>query len=468
MAVIWVEWPRSFLEKTDAEVWGIEIDEKAADFARKLGIKVVSSIDELIEKGIQADLVIMQDIIEHLLDLRTEMLKVKQILRPIEGALYVWTPGFFKHDPDDLWQIAHTFQFCRSTLEYVMLSCGYAPVYCDEGVQSIWQYSPHGMMVEAERKLPVEWVEYIVDSAEHKKHRKMPPFHGFCKFTRKELYENVAYALAMKHPDLAEIAGKSSGEIMCVAAGPSVDGELDTIKEMHARGVPLIVIAKMFDWAKKNGLDPDYVMAVDAMDDQVDPFRGELPDKTTYLLATVAHKEIFTLLKDKKCYIWDSRDDIEMTKMRYAAGYRTCLVLNCGSSVGIGMLSMSLTLGYKDLHVFGLDSMVKSKKQTHSKDVSGDPGNSPQTLFEITIDGEKILTSASWADFARQALLMLNMAHSSGELESVKFYGETLCMKLWDGKWYSDEEVFEHDKKKTAELEQRLLKESDERSLEDG
>src|SRR3990167_7313048 len=64
-----------------ATVYGVELCERERSFAEQKGIQTVKTVDELIAKGVKADLVILQDIVEHLLDLN-ELGKLKDILSP--------------------------------------------------------------------------------------------------------------------------------------------------------------------------------------------------------------------------------------------------------------------------------------------------------------------------------------------------------------------------------------------------
>lgn len=410
------------------ETWGIEIDKSAVEYATAKGIHMVPSIDDLIDRGLKADLIVMQDVIEHLFDLRAELEKVSKIMVPYESILYIWTPGMFRHNPDALWQIAHTFQFSCHTLEYVMAECGFMPVYCDEDSLGIFRF-----IGETCPKLekPKQWVEYFKDTAWHALKRRMPPFRGYCKFTRKELYQHVRENLAQNKPDLSELIGKYSGEVACIASGPSVDGQAEALQALKARGVPVICISKMYQWCLRQGIVPDFVISMDAMADQADGLLERQPG-SKYLFASVANSRLFEVVKDEpEVYVWDNRDDIELSKLRLEAGYRRVCIVNGGSSIGCTLINMATSLGFKDLHIFGLDCMIPSDSYTHSKGVSGT--NVVPLLLTVDIGDETVLTSSSWLEFARQALDMIAISKYNGSLDTVKFYGETIIMKMWDG-----------------------------------
>lgn len=405
------------------EVWGIEIDQCSADKARARGIAVVSTIEELIAKGVKADLVIMQDVIEHLTDLH-EVTKVREILSE-RGLLYVWTPGFFRTD-DRRWQLAHTYQFCAHTLEYVMGELGFQEKYLDEDITSFWEYKGDSAYKFPK---PSEWVRYTLDEAFNREYRVAPPFRGVCKFKKKELYSNADINLAKGVSDLSELVNKYSGPIAIIGGGPSVDTEVENIKNLKC---PVMAIARMYPWCMKNGIQPDFVIALDSMEEQEKGFTSLCKD-TKHLVAAVARPSLFNKLQGFPLYIWASIDDPEMKGLQAKHGYERAVVINTGGSVTVACLSLAMFLGFRSLHVFGSDCMVKSVEQTHSKGIAG--VNVDSDWFEADVGGEKIITSTSFLEFARQSIDIAVAGKDEGLLSDITFHGESLINKLWDGKF---------------------------------
>ena len=418
-----------------AKTWGIEIDNEAAWTARGAGHLVVSSIDELIEQGVKADLVIMQDVIEHLLDL-CEVEKVSQILAP-KGHLYVWTPGFFRGSPEGLFQIAHTYQFCGASLEYVMFQLGFEEVYLDEDIKSLWQHAGNKQRFLPPK--PGHWAKHITDVLfpSEEGNRSVPRFRGVCKFTPKLLYSNVRENLAEKIPDIHEISGKKSGDLIIVAGGPSIDSQVDKIKELQAKGYPLISIARMYPWCGKYGLKPDYVISLDCSEEQEKSFTDIQPG-VIYLLASVTRPSIIKKLLNEKCYIFDSKDNDKMRLFRAQNGYEVATVINAGGSVAITALTAGMNLGFNDFHVFGLDLLVSDSQQTHALDIAGE--SIKFDFVEVEINGENILTTPSFLEFANQTLDLVAAGHNDGLLKSIKFYGNSIMNRLWDGQFHEEVE----------------------------
>jgi len=412
------------------ETWGIEIDQAATAVARNKGHHVVSTIDDLIAQGVKADLVIMQDIIEHLCDLN-EVQKVNQILAP-KGYLYVWTPGFFSAlDPANLFQLAHTYQFCGNTLEYIMCHMGFAEIYMDEDIKSLWQWAGDTPFPKPVK--PQEWVEYTTDTIFKRDNRRVPRFRGVCKFTPKLLYSNVQQNLAAKIPDIYELSGKSSGDVIVLGGGPSVDGQVQQIKELQTKGYPLLVIARMYPWCFEHDIWPDYVVSLDCSEEQEKSFT-HLRAGVKYLLASVTRPSLIQMLAGEKCYIFDAKENDKMRMFRAQNGYEVATVINAGGSVTITALSVAMNLGFTDFHVFGLDLMVADRNQTHATGIAGE--SIAFDYAEVEIKGEHIITTPSFLEFAQQTLDLADAGHNDGLLKSIKFYGESLMNRLWDCTWH--------------------------------
>ena len=412
------------------ETWGVEIDHDAALVAQRKGHVVFRTIDDLIAQGVKADFVIMQDIIEHLCDLN-EVQKVSHILAP-KGYLYVWTPGFFSAlDPTNLFQLAHTYQFCGNTLEYIMCHMGFAEIYMDEDIKSLWQWAGDTPFPKPVK--PQEWVEYTTDTIFKRDNRRVPRFRGVCKFTPKLLYSNVQQNLAAKIPDIYELSGKSSGDVIVLGGGPSVDGQVQQIKELQTKGYPLLVIARMYPWCALHEIAPDYVVSLDCSEEQEKSFTHLQPG-VKYLLASVTRPSLIQMLAGEQCYIFDAKENDKMRMFRAQNGYEVATVINAGGSVTITALSVAMNLGFTDFHVFGLDLMVADRNQTHATGIAGE--SITFDYAEVEIKGEQILTTPSFLEFAQQTLDLADAGHNDGLLKSIKFYGESLMNRLWDCTWH--------------------------------
>ena len=420
--------------------YGIEVDHTAREIAEERGFDISSSLDDLITRGVKVDFIIMQDIIEHLTDLRGDLEKIDKLLEK-GGILYIWTPGLFGSTvtTNNLFQFAHTFQFCGHTLDYVMGALGFEPIYLDEMCTSFWRrpvsYSSQNFYVP---RKPTEWVEFSLDQLDKKKNRRFPPCKNICKFTRKERYENIELNCKKGIPDLQALTNKYSGSLMVVGGGPSVNEQLGLMKKMHSDGMPVIAIARMYPFCVENGLGPDFVVSMDSMEEQEKGFEKINPD-TIYLMCSVTRPSLFDKLPEGKAYLWDNMDEVKVRQIRERAGYKVATMVNGGGSVTVSTMSLGMNLGFSDFHVFGADCMFTDKNQTHAKGIAGE--NVQAVVEEVDIENKFYLTTSSFVMFAKHFLDMIWVGYSSGLLKTVKFYGESLINKMWSGKFLTPEEM---------------------------
>jgi hypothetical protein len=285
---------------------------------------------------------------------------------------------------------------------------------------------------------PTEWAEYIIDEAAGREDRRLPPFRGVCKFTKKLLYGNMDSNYHKGIPDIYEITNKSSGPIAVLGGGPSVDSQVEELRKLVAEGVPLITIARMYPWCLDHGITPTYVVSLDCSEEQEKGFERIDPD-TTHFVAGVTRPEIVDNIKaaGAPIYLFDARDDRKIKTMRRDAGYEVCTVINSGGTVVLTCINVALTLGFNDLHIFGFDLMFPNLERTHATGIAGQSVD--QQVLQVNINGEDVLTSPSFIEFARQALDVFGAGHTLGMLYSVRFYGESIITKMWDSQWHEEE-----------------------------
>jgi hypothetical protein len=415
------------------KTYGIEFNAEARAEAEARGHVVFASLQDAIAAGIKVNFVIMQDVIEHLLDIR-EVADLHKVMAP-EAYLYVFTPGMFRTDPFNYWQLAHVWYFVANTFGWLMEELGFTPTYIDEDITSFWQWQ--GSVVHMDPPAG-EWAEYIIDEAEGKEERKLPPFRGVCKFTKKLLYDNMRRNFALKPPDIYDIRETCSGPIAIVGGGPSIEGQVGELKHLKDRGVPVIAISRMYPWCLNHGIVPDYVVSLDCMEEQEAGFATIHPD-TTHFMASVARPEILERIQKEggTVYLFDSRDDRKIKKLRRDAGYRVATVINAGGTVVITCISVALTLGYTDLHIFGFDCMFPGSGKTHATGIAGESVEQKHTVVEV--QGQLINTTPSFIEFAHQALDLFSVAHDEHVLNGVQIYGDSLITRLWDCKWYNED-----------------------------
>lgn len=407
----------------DKETYGVDLDKDSIAYGQSLGRDVFLGGVEVLEAlDKKADLITLNHVFEHLMDLREMLDRVSKLLTP-DGFLYIAVPGLYTWDEKTLMQNAHNWQFNTRTLTYVMNCCGYDAMYADARITSIWRYT--GVMNDD--LTPVANQAKEIYDFKWSGKGILPSFDPTCKFSLKERRENVKKTLSYKLKDISEIYGKESGkEVVIISGGPTIKGYIDKIKEMKAEGKVIVAIERMYQWCQSNDIIPDYVLVMDASDDVIQSFDKIHPD-TTHILATQCNEEIFERLKDEKTYIYSSaQSHIYFADEWEANEYEKVTMLNTGGSVSLGCISASMFLGMKKMHIFGFDCHVT--EQNYADGITG--VGYVEDVFTAVVDGKEYQTTGIYVSFARQFFEMWKLGESLGLLEDVKIYGDSLAKAM--------------------------------------
>ena len=415
-----------------ATVYGVEINRHSIAYGKSRGLSFIESIEEAIAKGIKADVIVLEQSIEHYLDLE-QIGKLHKLLAP-KGVLYIGTPGLFRAKLATLFQNAHTYQFIGETLNYVLSRFGFEPIYLDENIHSLWGHE-WGQAVYV--KKPQEWIRYIVEHLEQKEKRVLPPIRGINKFTAEEIWNNIDANLAYGYPDIRPLIKTYSGEAIIIGGGPSVDGELPAIKNLIAKGHKLIVIERMYPWCSQVGLKPDFVIALDGSNDVSEGFTSIQPD-TVHFLGTATHPDAAKLLKGYKVYFYSGNNPfMDIQNLWHRHGYKHITAVNTGGSVTLAAMYMGLTLGFRRFHIFGFDCKVTAE-QDYARGIAGK--GVPREYFPVEIEGGKTaLSCMSFLSFVKQFFAMAETARRVGMLDAIDVYGDSLINDLWKKPAVEDE-----------------------------
>lgn len=434
------------LKEHGVKCYGVEVYEHGLEFSTAQGIPTFRTIEEVVAAGVKADVIIMHDVVEHLSDLN-DIKKVIPLLAP-DGYFYTYTPGLFNKQLklNKVWQNAHTYQFISATLNYVMESLGFEACYRDEEIVALWQYRGNS----AERLVrPTEWITYIKEHLEQKPKRRLPPIHCINKFDVETQQSNACEVLALGLPSLEDQICAHHGVAMVVAGGPSVNGEIETIRRMQAEGVKLFVIERMYPWCHIHDIHPDYVVVLDSSEDVEEGFTHLQPG-VTYLLSTSAYHKSVKRLKESgaTCYIFSNLNPyLKIQELWYKYGYKDITVLASGGSVALSSLTLAMTLGFDDVHLFGVDLKITKKGLDYAEGIAGKGVPRDYSLIYVTDRDtgkeKEIMTCLPFISFTQQFFRLAETGRQVGLLKAVTVHGDSLINDMWDGKWIEPDKPLE-------------------------
>lgn len=166
------------------------------------------------------------------------------------------------------------------------------------------------------------------------------------------------------------------------------------------------------------GRRPDLHVEVDPRPHKVGLI-GPPQQGTTYYLSSCCHPAVFDHLAGQDIKVWHVFTGKE-------AGFRPIpyaeWALSGGSGVGIRAIVLARMLGYKNIHVFGIDGNVSPRHGSHAGE---HPGQIHKTE-KFRYNGVKYRTTASLLAVARETTSQLNQLPDT----TVTFHGEGLVQAL--------------------------------------
>jgi len=403
------------------DVLGVDFGESHINFGKSQGIPIeLGTIDDLLASGKKADLVIMHHVLEHLTDPADALEKVSRLLNK-DGMLFIGLPGLFAWSKDTLFQNAHVWQFSANTLTYMMNTCGYEEIVCNEWITSLWSHvGTKRSMDNIDKQSVYDVYQYMME-----KKPRVKQIKTINKFPTAQRKENIKKALSYGYPSMSSdnvLGSHYDQKAIIIGGGPSADLYVDKIKELQADNGVVIAIERMYAWCNKHGIVPDYVVALDASDDVVEGF-ADIREGVTHLVSTQCPTSIFELMKGQNVLIFNSvQGGIDMESMWDEAGYERTVKINAGGSVTLGSFSIAMTLGCRDVHIFGFDCHI-----TNGGYANGIVGVGEQNgAYQIEIEGRVFLTTSPYISFAQQFFELKKIGEKINMLDSVKVYGDTL------------------------------------------
>lgn len=140
---------------------------------------------------------------------------------------------------------------------------------------------------------------------------------------------------------------KRPESVAVVCFGPSLNETWERIQ-----GFPYVISCSgAHRFLVERGIRPSYHLEVDPRAHKVQLIGPPCPE-TEYLIASTCHPAVFDHLEGMNVKLWHVFESKEEAKRTLPAGE---WALTGGCSVGLRALTMAAFLGFRDLHIFGMD-----------------------------------------------------------------------------------------------------------------
>lgn len=215
------------------------------------------------------------------------------------------------------------------------------------------------------------------------------PFNirGTCVSSDEELFANIAHALTLGLPEISEPEAAHSIPVAIVGSGPSLRSELNALEQIYFRG-HVCAVRDAHDFLIADHIYPTYALSVDPLESAAKCFAN--PRKGVgYLIASQSHRKMFENLEGMEVMLWHAymQKDQKLPKNR--------MLISGASTSGIRAIFVMWVLGYRDFHLFGMDSCLENGKLR----VNGDLPKPGDEIREIQIEpnGEKFYCNPGMA-----------------------------------------------------------------------
>jgi hypothetical protein len=180
------------------------------------------------------------------------------------------------------------------------------------------------------------------------------------------------------------------GQICIVGGGWSLDDTLDEMLDVcWTRGASIIALNGAGKWLMERNIRPAILMVLDARPVTAEFVDIEIPG-CKYLIASQCDPQAFEYCRDRDTYIYhvlSSKDETEKQILDdYYKGYWTNVI--GGSTVGLRAITLARMLGFKFLHLFGMDSCYAPDGRHHAYPQEANDGEgSNRTYWAMTGNG---------------------------------------------------------------------------------
>lgn len=194
-----------------------------------------------------------------------------------------------------------------------------------------------------------------------------------------DLIENIKSALKLPYPRVNQIPAHD-GHAVIVGGGPSLNDHIDEIRWRKQQGQ--IVFATNNTLSK---VEADYHVMLDARKENA----AFVPYNMKCLYASQCHPNVFERSKNNgnAITIWHSMID----GIQEVVCEDSCFIGAGLSSVGLKAMALAYTMGYRKIHIYGLDSSYRDGEHHAYKQ----PLNDNERILDVECNGT-IYTTAAW------------------------------------------------------------------------
>lgn len=193
-----------------------------------------------------------------------------------------------------------------------------------------------------------------------------------------DIIANVKHSIGLKLPSL-KMEKAHEGHAVIVGGAPSLNDTLPDIK--HRANANQKIFATNNTWKKLvfEGVKPNYHVVLDARLENVD----FVPEGVCFY-SSQCHPSVFDKAKDNILFLWHTIECMDIAP-------EDAVLVGGGSTVGLKTMCLAYILGYRNIHLYGMDSCYRDgKHHAYSQSL-----NDSERIIDVTC-GDKSYKCAPW------------------------------------------------------------------------
>lgn len=216
-------------------------------------------------------------------------------------------------------------------------------------------------------------------------HRQLFFGQGTVNTTPEEIIENMRANAEFDIPQLTPHQA-TDREVLLLCGGPSLNDYWDEIKAERQAGAALVTVNGTYNAAIEHGLEPSLQFVIDAREFN-SRFVEPLVDDCKYVAATQCHPATIAKLPPERSYFWQvTLEDqfLPVISELWGKQNKDWFPVPGGCTVGLRALCALQMLGYRKVHVYGMDSCLNEDEAHHAYEQAE---NDDQGVLELTVAG---------------------------------------------------------------------------------
>lgn len=227
---------------------------------------------------------------------------------------------------------------------------------------------------------------------------------------------NTKSCIKRKLPSIDAWSPEINKPIAIVGGSPSLKDNLDKLREFPGY---ILATNGAYSFLRKNGIKPHGMAMLDVRDENL-RFVQNPSRKTAYFIASCCSPLVFDKLKGYNVIAWHSDNDIYRPEVP--------MLIGGGCTIGTRAICLAYVLGFRDIHLFGMDSCHKDgEHHAYPQNL-----NDNDKIVDIWV-GERKFKCAVW--MAGQAEDFKNILSSFGHLFDIHVHGDGLLKAILDEAW---------------------------------